>query len=144
MSVVQIILAVAVTAIFVGAVAFVVLYWRFTQWSRTVMGRHLMWFMLVVLAFGAMGIMRYLDLDDWPGADWARAVIYTAGAGVVWQRVFLLWRYQIAHSPEGHDEMCPLCDHPLSAHVTTPATHADVCTIKGCLHGADVELPEEG
>ena len=74
-----------------GAVVFTVLYWRFARWHRTALGRHMLYFMLALIALLVVRSLRFF----WPDVSplvYVSLTTYAVFAGVIWQRVYLLVR----------------------------------------------------
>jgi hypothetical protein len=78
-------------AMLIGVILFLCLYYCFSRWRETALGRHMLYFMValaLVLAFRAITVF-------WPGLVWvsyARLVTYLLLALAIWQRVYLLAR----------------------------------------------------
>ena len=80
----------------VGANLFVILYSILARFWRTESGLHIFSFMLVVaLIMDNAAVL--LNFGPYPGALWVRAVLYPALGTVIFWRVFILVRVQVAY-----------------------------------------------
>lgn len=70
---------------------FIVLNHRWTAWRSNAWGRHVMLFSYVLAAILLLGLARLL-FGSYPGREWLLAAFYTALAGAMVQRVWLLVR----------------------------------------------------
>lgn len=77
-----------------GCLLFVIFYQRLANWRSTALGRNVMAFMACLLMLVIVGLIRAFVpyLDSW--VDVLRFVAYSITACVVWNRVYLLVRYQ--------------------------------------------------
>lgn len=88
----------AVIATFLGALVFVVAYAWSTRgrWRATIMGKHIMIFMVVILTVTTLAVLSIFFGTAWPHRDLIRTVAWGAVATVIWWRVVLLFRAQHA------------------------------------------------
>jgi uncharacterized membrane protein YjfL (UPF0719 family) len=85
----------------IGCLIFVIFYHRLTRWRETALGRNVMAFMACMIMLVGLGFVRaFLDvwIDSW--IELLRFVAFTITATVVWNRVYLLIRYQTAEAEE--------------------------------------------
>jgi hypothetical protein len=79
----------------IGSNLFVVLYSSLAKFWRHVEGWHIFSFMLVIaLIFDHSAIL--VATGGYPGADWVRAILYPALGAVIFWRVVILLRVQLA------------------------------------------------
>jgi hypothetical protein len=74
-----------------GACVFTALYWRLARWHKTALGRHMLYFMLALIALLIVRSLRFF----WPDVGalvYIGLATYGLFAAVIWQRVFLLVR----------------------------------------------------
>lgn len=85
-----------VLATFAGALVFVVLYARLTRggWRASLMGRHVMTFMIVITTVSSLAVVAIFFGSDWPYRDLIRGLAWSAVAACVWWRVLLLRKVQ--------------------------------------------------
>lgn len=88
----------AVVATFLGALVFVLAYGWSTrgQWKATIMGKHIMIFMVVILTVSMLAVLTIFFGTSWPHRDLIRTLAWGAVASVIWWRVALLFRAQAA------------------------------------------------
>lgn len=74
---------------FVGAIVFVAIYDRKARWRESAVGRHMMYFGLMMVLVLGLGIARIF----WSEAVWfaySRVGAFAIMTALIWQRVYLL------------------------------------------------------
>jgi hypothetical protein len=96
----------AVMATFLGCLVFVIAYAWSTRgrWRTTIMGKHIMIFMVVILTVTSLAVMSIIFGTVWPHRDLIRTLAWGSIATVIWWRVLLLFRAQSAAIPEPTEE----------------------------------------
>lgn len=86
----------AVIATALGALVFVCSYAWTTRgaWRHTPMGRHVMTFMVSILAVSVMAVAAVIWGTDWPHRTVIRTAAWGLIAGCIWWRVVILFRVQ--------------------------------------------------
>jgi hypothetical protein len=86
----------AVFATALGALVFVVSYAWTTggAWRSTMIGRHVMTFMTVILALSVLAVVAVIWGSDWPYRNVIRTAAWGVFAACIWWRVWLLFRVQ--------------------------------------------------
>lgn len=80
-----------------GALSFVVLYATLAPWWRSIVGRHMMAFMVVlagILSYGTVVPLLGLSLEQ---RLWSRVIAFTLFGGVIWWRVWLVVALQVGN-----------------------------------------------
>jgi hypothetical protein len=93
--------AVILTAL--GALVFVASYAWTTRgaWRDSIMGWHVMTFMVAILAVSALAVVAIIWGTDWPHRNTIRTAAWGVIAACIWWRVILLYRVQ--HRPAKHE-----------------------------------------
>jgi hypothetical protein len=106
----QMLSSLAIIATALGALVFVTSYAWLTRgnWKHSLMGLHVMAFMIVILTVSSLAVATLFFGTEWPYRDYIRAGAWGMVAGVIWWRVVLLFRAQHrhrgGHGPHpGHD-----------------------------------------
>lgn len=87
-----------IVAVFLGFLAFVLLY-SLTPFWRTEMGRHVMSFMASLGMVMMLAVLRIIaeaafEVDLYADAPWLRPACFALIAGVTWWRVWILIKVQ--------------------------------------------------
>ena len=77
-----------------GALVFVAAYGRFVPWRSTIVGRHVMTFMAVILTVSSLAVASIIFGTDWPYRNLIRFLCWASVACVIWSQVVLLIRSQ--------------------------------------------------
>lgn len=86
----------AIVATALGALVFVTLYAWITRggWRTSIMGKHVMTFMIVILLVSALAVAAIIWGTDWPYRELIRGTAWSLIAGCIWWQVFILIRVQ--------------------------------------------------
>ncbi len=89
----------AIVATALGTLAFVLSYAWLTRgnWKHSMMGIHVMTFMIVILVVTSLAVAAAFFGSDWPYRDWIRVGAWSLVASVIWWRVVLLFLAQHRH-----------------------------------------------
>lgn len=99
----------AIVATFLGALTFVCGYAWTTRghWRTTMMGKHIMTFMVVILIVTSLAVISIFYGRNWPHRELIRGAAWSAVAAVTWWRVALLRRLQLVPLNPGQRHRTP-------------------------------------
>lgn len=81
--------AVLLVASFLGALVFTLLYHQVSRWRATPLGRHMLWFSVMMTSLTGLAVLSVF-LHDYPGRAYVSLGAWTFLAFMLWQRVWLL------------------------------------------------------
>jgi hypothetical protein len=73
-----------------GSVVFVTAYARLAPWRSTLMGKHVMTSMVVILIVSGMATAAVFFGNQWPGRNIIRFLAWSSICTIIWWRVYLL------------------------------------------------------
>lgn len=96
-----------------GCASFVVAYATLANWRHTALGRNVMAFMAALCGMLTLAVLRNFTrvVDD--HINWVRLIVLTTVAVIVWHRLYLLIKAQMAarRGEPGYGEVSTHTDH---------------------------------